>query len=215
MATITRIRASRRAEGGCVISIDGKVALTLSDDMAEQLDLREGLVVDDALRDRLEQARQFDLARRAALQRLNRRALTSRDLARKLREKQFASDTIEQVIADLAERGLINDAQYAQVFAESQVRRKSAGKRLLVSKLREKGIDASTAEQAAASALEDVDQVAAARALAEKKLQTLHRYDAATKKRRVWSLLQRRGFDSDVIQQALGDMPFNDEENVQ
>ena len=55
---------------------------------------------------------------------------------------------------------------------------------------------APTSEQAAEGTAE----------LARKKLRTMTRLDPNTRKRRLWSMLARRGFDSDTIRSALADL---------
>lgn len=211
MGEITAIRSSRRSDGGYVISVDGKVAFTLSNIMFDKLSLSVGQTIDDILESRIEQAKQFDAARRTALQRLNRRALSRRELEQKLRQKSYETEVIHMVLDDLAEKQLLDDRQYAQMFVDSQLRQKPAGKRLLLAKLRAKGVEAGIADAAADEALQEVDQVEAATELARKKLSTLSRYDLATKQRRLWSMLARRGFDGDVIKQVMAGLDLTSE----
>lgn len=211
MGEITAIRSSRRSEGGYVISVDGKVAFTLSNIMFDKLNLSVGQTIDDILESRIEQAKQFDAARRTALQRLNRRALSRRELEQKLRQKSYETEVIHMVLDDLAEKQFLDDRQYAQMFVDSQLRQKPAGKRLLLAKLRAKGVEAGIADAAADEALQEVDQVEAATELARKKLSTLSRYDLATKQRRLWSMLARRGFDGDVIKQVMAGLDLKSE----
>lgn len=211
MGEITAIRSSHRSEGGYVISVDGKVAFTLSNIMFDKLSLSVGQTIDDILESRIEQAKQFDAARRTALQRLNRRALSRRELEQKLRQKSYETEVIHMVLDDLTEKQLLDDRQYAQMFVDSQLRQKPAGKRLLLAKLRAKGVEAGIADAAADEALQEVDQVEAATELVRKKLSTLSRYDLATKQRRLWSMLARRGFDGDVIKQVMAGLNLKSE----
>jgi len=47
------------------------------------------------------------------------------------------------------------------------------------------------------------DAVQGAADLARKTLRTLGRFDPPTRKRRLWAMLARRGFDTDTIEAAL------------
>ena len=50
---------------------------------------------------------------------------------------------------------------------------------------------------------EGLDEIALVLSAARKKLRTLSSVDAPTRKRRLYSFLARRGYDSDAIRQAL------------
>src|SRR5204863_9139198 len=90
-------------------------------------------------------------AREAALKLLERTRRTRSDLARRLREKGYASAVIEPVLTRLAEVGLVDDVEYARAFLEARARRRTAGRRRLEQDLRARGVSA--------------DDIAAARAL--------------------------------------------------
>jgi regulatory protein len=71
-------------------------------------------------------------------------------------------------------------------------------RRVLRHELRKKGIDDITIESALEQ-IDDDDEREAALRLAAKKIRSLSRYDEATQRRRLASMLMRRGYSSDVV----------------
>jgi len=187
----------------------GKSVGTMSARLAEWVGLREGDAWTDELAGRVAEALAIDKAIRDGLTKLNRRAMSRLELDRKLREKGHEADARGAALDRLEELGVIDDAAYGAALAEETVRRKGAGPRLVEQKLRAKGVSGETAGRLAAEATGDAEQQrAAATAAAEKKLRTMGGLDAATRRRRLYGLLGRRGYTPDVISdvmEALGD----------
>ena len=55
---------------------------------------------------------------------------------------------------------------------------------------------------------DEASQAEPALQLAQKKLRTLGRYDLPTRKRRIYSLLARRGFDHNVIDAVMAQLTW-------
>jgi len=185
-------------------------AQTPLDALVASLGLKVGDAWSEALAKRVAQAATYDKALRAAMRRLDRRAMSTRQLADKLRTLGFEPSIIEQVTARLTELGALNDRAYGEALIREIQRGKPAGPRLLRAKLAQKGLDRALIDELLAEAAADDDPVACARSLAQRRLTALSRYDVPTRRRRLWGLLARRGFDSDVIEQALTDL-FEDD----
>jgi len=153
-------------------------------------------------------------AREAALRLLERARRTRSDLFRRLREKGYAAATAEQVIERLAAVGLVDDVEYARAYLETRLRRRSAGWRRLEQELRARGV--SSEDVAAARArLEEregpADETAGARRVIAQAAGRYARLDPRTRRRRLYALLARRGFDGDVIEAALREECGGDE----
>ena len=145
-------------------------------------------------------------AREAALRLLERTRRTRSDLARRLRDKGHAEPVIAETLDRLAGVGLVDDVEYARAFLAGRWGRRPAGWRRLEQQLRVKGV-ANDDIAAARGRIEEregpADEVAGARkviAAAERRYAAL---DARARRQRLWSLLTRRGFDGDTIEQAL------------
>jgi regulatory protein len=154
-----------------------------------------------------------EAAREAALRLLERTRRTRSDLSRRLIERGFAPGTVDDVIERLKAVGLVDDTEFARAFLSGRWGRRAAGWRRLENDLRGRGIssdDIKTARARLEESVGPVDEVAGARRVIR---QTARRYaglDPRTRRQRLWSLLSRRGFDSDTIEQALREEVAND-----
>lgn len=72
---------------------------------------------------------------------LIRRRYTEKELVRKMTEKKYSPEEIEDVVLYLKENGSINDADYARRFTHDAMLLKGYGKLRVRRQLREKGID--------------------------------------------------------------------------
>ncbi len=157
----------------------------------------------EALREELNRGNAY----RAAVRILTKRAKSSGELRRKLREYRYESEAIEWSITRLTELGILNDEEYARTVVRSQLSRKPAGRRLLAGKLREKGIDQATTDLVLDEMLEDRDTIADARKLAQQAARSISdRYERAVRIRRISGRLARRGFDFDVIRKVVDEL---------
>ena len=149
-----------------------------------------------------------EAAREAALRLLERTRRTRADLARRLREKGFDPAVSAAVLERLAGVGLVDDVEYALAFLNERWGRRAAGRRRLEQELHRRGVGREEVEQAFArfeAAQGPADEVRLARRVAEQAARRYARLDPRTRRQRLYALLARRGFDGDVIEQALRD----------
>jgi regulatory protein len=203
---ITAIAASPRHPQRASIKVDGKWVATLTHALIDELNLTVGQAWDDRLEQRVAEAAAYDKALRGAMRRLDRRAMSTRQLADKLKTLGYSQPVIDRVIGRITELGVLDDEAYGQALIREVQRGKPAGPRLLRVKLVQKGLDRRLIDELVASATDD-DGVSKARQFAQTKLGTLMRYDVATRKRRLWGLLARRGFEREVIDDVLSNLP--------
>lgn len=213
--TITELKPSAKRPDAVIIKVDGKATVTVSMRHAADLGLGEGVAWTDQLAAQVEQAAQIDKAIRAAMNRLARRPSSRHDMDTKLQKLGYESDVRAATLDYLENLNYINDETYARALVEEMLRLKPAGPRLLKQKLWQKGLSGKLADAAVAEAMEQAEQDETAtsqydhaRNVAEKKLRSLGRYDAATQKRRVYSMLARRGFDQEVIDGVMRELVF-------
>jgi len=155
----------------------------------------------------------IEAAREAALKMLERTRRTRQDLARRLSEKGFAASAIDHVLERLASAGLVDDAEFARAFLAGRWGRRSAGWRRLERELRSRGISVDDIERGRAmleAEVGTIDELSSARRLiaqAARRYQTLR---PELRRRRLYALLVRRGFDGETIEQALRGDPESD-----
>lgn len=141
---------------------------------------------------------------RAAAERLLRvRPRSEQEMRQRLRQKGFAPPVMDAVVQELTRRGFLNDQQFARLLATSQLLSKPTGLRAVREALRRKGVEPAVAEQALGLAAADYDELAAARDLAQRRAGPLKGLPAATIQRRLFGVLQRRGFSSEIVYKVV------------
>jgi len=182
----------------------GRVQATMNIARIADLGLYVGQVWDEPLAQSVKDEAMYDKAMRQAMYAIGRRSLSRKELDRKLVQKEHSPALRERVLDRLTELGLLNDKAYAHALVRQTVRGKPAGPRLLKQKLAQKGIPQKIADKAVNDEQPDqATQRKQAKELAEKRLASMGRLDAMAKKRRIYGLLVRRGFEMDVVQDVM------------
>jgi len=156
-----------------------------------------------------ERSTDLEACREAALRLLERQRRTRSDLARRLRDKDYAAATLEQVLDRLAGVGLVDDVEYARAFLAGRRARRTAGTRRIEQELRARGVNAEDIETARARLDAEqgaMDEVAAARKVVTQAARRYAALEPRLRRQRLYALLARRGFDGEVIRRAL-DLP--------
>ena len=205
MAVITGIVSSSRKEGRFVLQVDGAVGGTVSLEIIDRLQLRVGLEVDEALAARLEEEGAALAAYDRALNMLAFQARSSRDLKRRLVQKGELESNAESAVQRLVAAGLLDDAEYARQVARSKVSGQGASKRRLQQELFKRGVERSVADEAIGEVMseEGVDESEVVERFARKKLRSLAALDGATRRRRLYAYLARRGYDGEAIRRVM------------
>jgi regulatory protein len=130
---------------------------------------------------------------------LGQRPRSEREVRRRLGRAGLADDLVEQVLEQLRRWRLVDDAAFASYWLEQRRTFRPRGPRLLQAELRQHGVSAELASQAA----EEVAATAEADAarVAEKRARQLAglRLDERAFCARLAQHLARRGFDWDTI----------------
>jgi regulatory protein len=114
-------------------------------------------------------------------------------------QRRFGDDAIRFTLADLKDRNLLNDADFARYWCEAREAFHPCSRRLTELELRQKGI-APEAIEAATSTLDDADSAYRA---AARKAQLLKSADYDTFLRKIGEYLRRRGYNYEVIRQTV------------
>jgi regulatory protein len=195
--------SSRRDPTMIAIRVQGKAAATLHRRHLERLRLAVGTEWTDALAEQVQHAAAFDRAVKQAMAMLNRRALTAAQMTAKLKARGLDNSLAARVVEHLRCIGAIDDAAVGRSVIE-QASREPTGEHLLRARLSSRGLDEALVEQLMGESQAAGDEVAAARRLVESRWRSMAKLDEATRLRRLWGLLARRGFEEDVIERVLG-----------
>jgi regulatory protein len=134
-----------------------------------------------------------EVARIVVLRMLDRRAYTRSELEKALRKKGVPDEAARQVLDRFSEVRLIDDEALAGGFAVAAHRERGLSGRAVAMKLRQRGVDEATVE-AAVGQIDRDSEHATARALAERRLRSLHGLTPEVQARRLVGLLARKGY---------------------
>ena len=140
-----------------------------------------------------------------ALTLLEFRARSAAELRRKLLQKGEPAAAVDEAIERLIDQKILDDAAFAHQFARTKAIGAGASRFRIVQELGRKGVGREIAERAVAdlAEVEGIDPADTIHRVAEKKLRTLGKLDARTRRQRLYGFLARRGFNPDEIRTAL------------
>jgi regulatory protein len=209
---VTGLHVQRRNPERVNLHIDGEFCCGVAYDVAHSERLRVGAPVSAPVLERIRAADEQWRAKQAALSLLATRARARRELADRLRRKQFGASAIEAALAEVERLGLIDDRAFAESWVRDRLRFRPRGSRALVAELGRKGVDSEIARAAVARVMDAAraDDAGLCLNAAEKWVRRHGRpADAADRdqrlrsRRRLSAFLQRRGYGADQIRAAL------------
>lgn len=149
-------------------------------------------------------------ARQIALRQLAMGPRTRQQLADKMRDRECATEVIEQVLNRMSDVGLVDDQAYAHMLVRTKTQGSGLAVRGLRHELRKKGVPEEMAEAAVAEVEPDQER-AQAEALVAARLPRLHGLDRDVQMRRLGGFLARKGYPAGVsfavIRDALDQAP--------
>ncbi len=211
MSRITDIKPKSKKSRRYSIFVDDELAAEVNEEVIAKLDLRRDQAITAQRLEQIATAQQDNQTRQAALNLLDYRARARQELVRRLRRKDLPEESIQRVIAELVEKGLIDDQQFAREMVDSLRRRKNLSKSAIANKLRQAGIDREVAETVISEELDDYDERSHAEQAAAKQMKKLANIEPTTRRRRLYGYLQRRGFSPDLIRDVLQEVQPDDD----
>ncbi len=205
VGVVTAIVASPRRGGRFEVAVDGRAAATVSLELVERLGLRVGVALDEgrglALADAAAALATYD----RAVGMLAAQGRSAKELRRRLLMKGERPDHADAAIARLVEAGFLDDAEFARQVARSRVAGRGDSRRRVAQVLAQKGVARDVVDEAVAEVFADdaVDEDALVEAAARKRVRTLGVLDAATRRRRLYAFLARRGHDGAAIRRVM------------
>lgn len=201
MPKITAITPQKKAKNRCSIFIDGSFAFGLDFKLVDEYNLKVGNAFDPDLQKELEDRDRTELAYNGLLNYIAYRERCESEVNDWLFRKGFA-DLRSELIQRLKDKNYLNDERFTSLFVRDRVKLKQWGPTRLRQELMKKRIHRDTIEQAIENISEEVDFNAMAADLAARKLKSMAEPTLKDKKR-IWTFLQRRGYDAGSIQFAL------------
>jgi regulatory protein len=205
---LTELRESPRRPGRYLLTLsDGRLLVVGIAALADTGTTRAGLeLTPEQVAALVQESTITELADRA-LDALARGRRTRRELELRLCKREAAPADIRTALDRLVAAGLLSDETVAQAEAASRLRRGEAPTRIR-QQLRRKGVAGDTVTEAVAEAMSNdgYDELAACRAVAEKRARSLATSDMATAERRLLGFLLRRGYGGSIARRVVRDV---------
>ncbi|RME06530.1 MAG: hypothetical protein D6812_01475 [Deltaproteobacteria bacterium] len=145
---------------------------------------------------------EFRKGREIALRALARRSRTVSQMRHYLAGRGVGPETVERVIADLLERGHLDDRTYATFFAQDAARLRRQGRRRIDLELDKRGIAPELRKEVLDLLFTECSEVEIATQALEKRFAGKDLHEGTTREKAI-RFLQRKGFGWDVIREAL------------
>ena len=200
---ITALRVQKRNRQRVSVYLDGRFAFGLA--AIEAARLRVGQFLSDEEIALLQKRDGVERAAERALNLLSYRPRSRAEVRRRLAQKGYEEETVEEALDRLTRAGLLDDRAFAHYWVENRFQFNPRGVAVLRQELWQKGVDQAIVEEV----LAEYDEETAAARAAEAAVRRLRRLDPPTFRRRLSDYLRRRGFPYAVIaplvEQALAD----------
>ena len=140
-----------------------------------------------------------------ALDMLEARARGVTELRRLLLKKGEPEADVDAAIARLEASGILNDASFARQLTRSKAIGAGLSRRRIGQELAKRGVSREISDAAIDEVFEEeaIDEDASIERVARKKVRMLSRVDDATRRRRLYGFLARRGYDSEDISRVI------------
>ena len=193
---IERIQASPHKKGRVLVFLEDGACLKITEQELLDFGLRPGDDLDARRLGQLKEAAGVSNVKAAAADLIGKRAMSRRDLERKLQEKGASQAEARYAAEWLEAIGALNDADYAAILVR-HCAGLGYGPARIREKLREKGVPRELWDEALDQATDRAEQID--RSLTAK---PLGRAPEGEEKRRLTSALLRRGFSWGDIREA-------------
>jgi len=148
-------------------------------------------------------------ARNIVLNQLNFMPRSRKELETTLAKRHVEPDVAKAVLDRFEEIGMVDDAAYAELLIRSRCNTKRVSRSVLRQQLRQKGVDQEIIEEAL-MVITDGDELRMATELVERKARAMSRLEPEVRKRRLFGLLARKGYNTSIALQVIQDLEASD-----
>jgi len=203
---VTKIEVQKRDPNRRSIFLDGSFFCGVDHEVLERLDLGVGSEVDEGTIGRILLTEDRLKARHYALNLLSYRMRSKEELVRRMLQRHFEKETIDEIVRDLEEVGLLDDLEFARSWIRTRMELNPRSFYALERELRLKGVKRDVYKLAEKDLKEEYDEKEIALVLAKKRLTRLGGLAPADAKRRLIGYLSRRGFSYEVAKWVMGQL---------
>ena len=205
MGTITEISVQKKNKNGCNIYIDNVFAFGVSNELIYKENLKVGIIIDEEKLKKIAYEENLINCKETALKIIERSYKTKKEMTKRLLEKGYALEEINETLKFLEEYNFINDESYTKAFIND--RTKTQGKQKIKYALKNKGVSDEIIEEEL-SKLDMEKEKENANILALKKYNILikRESDKYKLKEKIIRFLISRGYNYEVAKDAVNEI---------
>ena len=205
MGTITEISVQKKNKNRCNIYIDNLFAFGVSNELIYKENLKVGMIVDEEKLKKIAYEENLINCKETALKIIERSYKTKKEMIKRLLEKGYALEEINETLKFLEEYNFINDESYTKAFIND--RTKTQGKQKIKYALKNKGVSDEIIEEEL-SKLDMEKEKENANILALKKYNILikRESDKYKLKEKIIRFLISRGYNYEVAKDAVNEI---------
>jgi len=201
---ITALTRQKRRRKRINVFLDGEYVFSVNELLAAELHLGQELSDQDI--DELRRKDEANQAQERALRLLEHRPRSRSELSRRLRQAHLSQEAVETALDNLERVGLVDDEAFARFWVEQRLEFRPRSRRALRHELRRHGVPDSVVEDV----LRGVSDEEAAAKIVERRLARTRSQQPEQwekQRQRLFSHMQRLGFDYYTIKEALASFP--------
>ncbi len=148
---------------------------------------------------------QFQQGHLYAIRLLTASKKSTSQLRKRLKDKGYRADVIQNVLDALNTQGILNDRKMVDESVQWAKQAKRYGKRRIALELKKKGIAEAVINESLVDYSKDEERETA-KELAAVRWEKLSRLDPMKKKKRLYDFLISRGFDFEVVRETVDEL---------
>ncbi|WP_338113786.1 regulatory protein RecX [Paenibacillus aquistagni] len=208
---IVRVEKDEQQSRRYQIYFEHAAPLNVHEDVMVKYRLLKGAEVSLSFMEEIIRADEKNKAYVHSLKYLQRKPRTRVELFRYLSQKGYEAEIIENVLDQLEQEWLVNDASYAEAWLSQRVFRHHKGRRLVQQELKQKGVHAAHIVKAL-EGLDPEEELESAIAAARKKWRQTSG-EHYLRKQKVAAFLARRGYPNGIARQAAQQAATEEQDN--
>ncbi len=205
MGSITEISVQKKNKNRCNIYIDNIFAFGVSNELIYKENLKVGMIIDEEKLKKIAYEENLINCKETALKIIERSYKTKKEMEKRLLEKGYNLEEINETLKFLERYNFINDESYTKAFIKNKT--KTQGKQKIKYALKNKGVSEEIIEEELSN-LDMKKEKEKANILALKKYNILikrenHKYKI---KEKIIRFLISRGYNYEVAKDAVKEM---------
>jgi len=199
---ISKIERQKK-ENRYSIYIDGDFAFGIYKETVLKFGLRTKDELNDEKINEIKDYDEYYAGKRIALRFLSYRQRSEKEVRDKLKIKKISESNIDKIILTLKDLNYINDEQFGKLFLDSILIKKPLGRRLVSSKLLEKGIKKEVIEFVLRENYKEEEEFKKCNELLSKYERKVKTKNEIEKKRKCYQYLLSRGFENEIVNEVV------------